>query len=775
MTDALARQPEPLPTHEDDPTHDEAFGRVVRALVDRARGYMQSEVTPAVNKAWRYRTGGVDFDPAQRTDMRRADGSTIYEGSSVVMTEVEDTIDQLLPELARVFLGSDEPVHFDPQGEGDEEGAKQATDYCTYVWLVENDGEARTLTAFDLWLHKFLALKVWWESDESSVAERFEGLSDQQVQMLQLAAQSGWDGIVGLEADPSTIALPVPQPLPDGGILWAAQPAQSWAGVIHRRKSAGRICIELIPHEELLIDGDASATDKARIVGHDTYKLVSEVVALGVPLETARKHKGTTPGAWTLSGRNREQRGAQPYDVPGDDSLEWVRVVEAVVLHDRDGDGMAERYRVLALGDKPEVVAAFEDDSVGFVVSSPYEVPFRPVGRGVPERTFDLQDMSTSTVRSIYDNFRRAINPREIVTGDDNTAYQDLTSWFPGPIRADRVDNIAVHAIPFVGGEMFPLLDLVNNRLATRTGISAAGAGLDANALKGQTLEASHEILTAPQSRTEFLVRRYAIGVMRPLFKEILRLSVRYQDRAKTIRLRDKFVTVDPRSWNAGMDVRPRVGLGTGTRAERMVGLNLIAQKQEQMIYNPAFGPTGPLVDLALLRNTYVAMAELAGEKEAGRYFHEMDDQKLAAFAQQQQQGAQQQKQEAIQTQLALEQGKAQAKAQGQAAAATAGAQARAQGHVAAAQGQAQVKGSADVQKAVLLANVQQQTEVHKAQIAADTQAQIARLEASLEELKLQHQHALKMTELGMEAQLEQVKMKNRDRSGQGNIPEVVG
>jgi hypothetical protein len=168
-------------------------------------------------------------------------------------------------------------------------------------------------------------------------------------------------------------------------------------------------------------------------------------------------------------------------------------------------------------------------------------------------------------------------------------AYQDLTSWFPGVIRANRPDAISIHQIPFVGGGTLPLLDLVAQRLATRTGISSAGAGLDANALKGQTLEASHEILTAPQSRTEFLVRRFAIGVMRPLFREILRLSVKYQDREKTIRLRDKWVTVDPRSWNAAMDVRPRVGLGTGTRAERMVGLNLIAQKQEMMVFNPAY------------------------------------------------------------------------------------------------------------------------------------------------------------------------------------------
>jgi hypothetical protein len=774
MTDtAHVLQDEPAP--HDDPSTDDDFKNVVKALVRRARSFADYEIIPAVAKARRYRAGQVDFDPANLVpDVRRPDGSQVYEGSSVVMTEVEDTIDQLLPELARVFLGSDEPVHFDPQSEGDEEAAKQATDYCTYVWTVENDGEAKTLDLFDEWLTKFCALKVWWESDESTESSRFSGWSDEQVQMVEAAAHAGYDGIVAFEAEPSVVALPVHQPTPDGGALWSVAQAREWAGTVTRRKSAGRICVDLVPHEEFIIDGDASEVDKARFVGQDTWKLVSEVVALGVPLETARRYKGSSPGG-RGGGQGRWQRGGgnPSPSLVGDDSLDWCRVVEGVVMHDRDGDGIAERYRVLALGDNVEVVAAFEDDSVGFVVDSPYRQPFRPIGKGVPERTFDLQDLSTTVTRSILDNFRRSINPREICA-DDDQAYQDLTSWFPGVIRANRPDAISIHQIPFVGGGTLPLLDLVAQRLATRTGISSAGAGLDANALKGQTLEASHEILTAPQSRTEFLVRRFAIGVMRPLFREILRLSVKYQDREKTIRLRDKWVTVDPRSWNAAMDVRPRVGLGTGTRAERMVGLNLIAQKQEMMVFNPAYGPNGPLVDLALLRNTYVAMAELAGEKEAGRYFKEMDEQALAAFAQQQAQGAQQAQQQAIQTQLTLEQGKAQAKAQGQAAAAQAGAQARAQGHVAATQGQAQIKGNADVQKAMLLAQVQQQTDEHKARIAADLQQQQAHVDLATATQKLAMEERLKRLELAMEYQLEQAKMANRARSGQGNIPAVV-
>jgi hypothetical protein len=74
----------------------------------------------------------------------------------------------------------------------------------------------------------------------------------------------------------------------------------------------------------------------------------------------------------------------------------------------------------------------------------------------------------------------------------------------------------------------------------------------------------------------------------------------------------------------------------------------------------------------------------------------------------------------------------------------------------------------------MLLAQVQQQTDEHKARIAADLQQQQAHVDLATATQKLAMEERLKRLELAMEYQLEQAKMANRARSGQGNIPAVV-
>ena len=46
---------------------------------------------------------------------------------------------------------------------------------------------------------------------------------------------------------------------------------------------------------------------------------------------------------------------------------------------------------------------------------------------------------------------------------------------------------------------------------------------------------------------------------MRPLFVAILKLACRYQDKKTIFRLRDQWIEVDPREWNAEMDADVRV------------------------------------------------------------------------------------------------------------------------------------------------------------------------------------------------------------------------
>src|SRR5262245_36718335 len=79
-----------------DPLDDEAFAAAVKTLVEAARAHMDDDVRPATERGWRYYNGEVDAAPANA--MLDEDGSTIYEGSRVVIRECWDRTQQMLPE-----------------------------------------------------------------------------------------------------------------------------------------------------------------------------------------------------------------------------------------------------------------------------------------------------------------------------------------------------------------------------------------------------------------------------------------------------------------------------------------------------------------------------------------------------------------------------------------------------------------------------------------------------------------------------------------------------
>jgi hypothetical protein len=173
-------------------------------------------------------------------------GVDTYEGSRVVVTECRDTLYSMIPELYRVFTSSEEAVAFDPQQPEDVEGAEQATHYANYVWSEVNDGEALLNTALLDWGVKFAAFKIWWEEVPERRTHHFSGLSDLAVQMLQTD-----DEVVELEADPQQVQAFVQQAMPDGGAMSAPVPQTLWSGKLVRETRRGKICIRLIPPEDL--------------------------------------------------------------------------------------------------------------------------------------------------------------------------------------------------------------------------------------------------------------------------------------------------------------------------------------------------------------------------------------------------------------------------------------------------------------------------------------------------------------------------------------------
>jgi hypothetical protein len=75
---------------------------------------------------------------------------------------------------------------------------------------------------------------------------------------------------------------------------------------------------------------------------------------------------------------------------------------------------------------------------------------------------------------------------------------------------------------------------------------------------------------------------------MRAVYQGVLAMMAQHQDRTRTVRLRGKWVPVDPRAWVNAFNVESSVAVGRGTIAERMQVFAATAGKQEQIL-----SPTG--------------------------------------------------------------------------------------------------------------------------------------------------------------------------------------
>jgi hypothetical protein len=155
-------------------------------------------------------------------------------------------------------------------------------------------------------------------------------------------------------------------------------------------------------------------------------------------------------------------------------------------------------------------------------------------------------------------------------------------------------------------------------------------------------------------ARTELMARIFGEMFVAGLFRKLHEVIRRYQDVPATVRLRGKWVTVDPREWAERKNVSVSVGIGYGTTDERMKQLATVSAVQEKLF-------AAGLVQPQHMHATARRMIELAGFKNHAEFL--ADPQQMA---QQQQQPDPQQQQMQMQMQLAqvqiqTEQAKAQA------------------------------------------------------------------------------------------------------------------
>ena len=120
------------------------------------------------------------------------------------------------------------------------------------------------------------------------------------------------------------------------------------------------------------------------------------------------------------------------------------------------------------------------------------------------------------------------------------------------------------------------------------------------------------------------IARIFADTGVKDLFSGIFQLLLKYQDKPRVIRLRGKYVSIDPRERKNNYDVTVNVGLGTGSQDQKMAMAAMVMQKQEQILSSQGFA--NPLVSVGQYRNTLGKLLRQQDTKtrwSSSRRFHQ--------------------------------------------------------------------------------------------------------------------------------------------------------
>jgi hypothetical protein len=629
---------------------------ILDAEIDNALGYLNTETTEQRRMAVR----AYNRDPM---------GNEVEGRSQIVTGEVAEAVDGAMPQLLRIFTQSDEVVRFEPRGPGDEELAKQATEYCNWVLNNENAGAIILHDWFkDALLQKNGILKVWWEDQTDVTVEKYENLSEEELALLlsdgqyEIVSQES-EQIGEVEVPPSPEEMMMAQqsgqmPMP------SLQPVFSYNVKVKKIDKKGCVKIENVPPEEFIVSKKTRRLADTTFCAHRRLVTRSELVAMGYDKDEVADLPAYDDLTYTPERTARFSNGEQPDDTSLDPAMQEVECFECYIRVDMDKDGIAELRKVFYAG--KNILDNYECDYVPFCSLCPIPMPHKFFGHSLADRTIDIQTIKSTITRQILDNLYLSNNARMAVV-DGQVNLDDMLTVTPGGIvRVKNNAAITPLTVPQVASQAFPMLAYMDQMQEKRTGVTQTSQGLDPNVLQNTTATAVAMMQNAGAAKIELIARIFAETGVKDLFKNILHLVCKYQDKERIIRLRGKFIAIDPREWDSGYDISVNVGLGTGNKEQQLSMIGAVLQKQEQMFER--LGIANPLVSPSQYRNTLGRFIESAGFKDSAEFFNEITPEVEQQIIAAQQQQKPNQEDQVAQAYAQVEQMKAQFRAESDAA-----------------------------------------------------------------------------------------------------------
>tara|TARA_R110000744_G_scaffold2592_5_gene10317 strand:+ start:732 stop:2879 length:2148 start_codon:yes stop_codon:yes gene_type:complete len=554
--------------------------------VEEALNFMTGEFEDGWARAERYYAGECDL-PTQAGR------------SNAVKTETRDMIRSAMPSIMRVLYQARKPVEYTPSDVAHAAFIEQQGLYINQLFTASGGYRIFYNSIMQSAKLKIGPVKTWWEEEPMPKYIEMNSLSEEQVEMYK--EQEDFE-VLTVESSPNV------------GDLY---------DITGRKyEMFGKVHIEDFPVYEFFVSRNATDLESARVHGHHRSATVAEAIEMGLEYDDWNSLVAPSPEASTAANQSRARRG---YSVDDEHSTadilqKKILLTEVYCKYDLEGSGKEQRYCFVLGGANHTYITHYEIEDYCIDVISLDPQPYTVMGRSIYDLTHEKQDNETSILRAIIDNAHIANNPRYAA----DPAYVDfddlMNNAISAPIKTRGNPQVQVIDIPFTAASLYPFLEYLEADTETQVGITKAATGLDPDALQSTNKEAVMNTIQMSQGQIELMARNAVETGLIPIFRKMMRLSIRHMDPLQIVRTKGTLIPIDTRMFDPDLAAEPNVGLGNAGHQEKAATLNFILAKQEQ--YMAEYGMDNPFTGLSKIYNTIEDLVEVGGLKDSGRYFN---------------------------------------------------------------------------------------------------------------------------------------------------------
>lgn len=437
---------------------DKSLVTAIQNDISSAEDYQNAVVLPTVKERYEIYYADKDYYAQKFPKLSKV--------SSLVSTDVTDTIEWALPSLIKVFTGGDDVVTVQGASEEDDKNAEIMQDLLVYQLQRQN----RFFPILYNWMKDALItgmgiIKCYWERKEDYTpfvqmmnVRAFQELMLQDVQIVKV---EGPDALGSL-----TVTYLSPYYVKNAPV------------------------IENILVSELLYSADAKTLDEANFVAHKkkvtmSYLREREQDGIYANVDDIKQQKSRS----MMDADIVEDAIGDKYDKMGnevDDARNEVTIYECYTKLDYNNDGVLEDMIVTICDD---VILRVEPNYMGrhpFFAISPTKDPHRIwVKRSYAELIGELQDLKVALTRQIVQNIALTNDPKMILA-EDGINIDDYISG-RAVIRKKAnfpMQNVAM-AMPVnqLSPYTYQFLEYIEGQKENRTGITRYNQGLDSKSL----------------------------------------------------------------------------------------------------------------------------------------------------------------------------------------------------------------------------------------------------------------------------------------------------